>query len=76
MALKIKTFLLALLLLFLSFTSGFVEGFRENMHHSAGHLIYKEGMKMKSRKLFGHGYMLDYEDGGASGKHKKPGRSP
>ncbi|KAI9096788.1 hypothetical protein K1719_025967 [Acacia pycnantha] len=76
MALKIKTFLLGLLLLFLPFASGFVEGFRENMHPSAGHLIYKDGMKMKSRKLFGHGYMLDYEDGGSNGKHKKPSRGP
>ncbi|XP_028789848.1 uncharacterized protein LOC114761474 [Neltuma alba] len=76
MALKIKTFLLALLLLFLPFTSGFVEGFRENMHPSAGHLLYRDGMKMKSRKLFGHAYLLDYGEGGASGKHRKPGKSP
>ncbi|KAK4277583.1 hypothetical protein QN277_015560 [Acacia crassicarpa] len=76
MVLKIKTFLLGLLLLFLLFASGFVEGFMENMHRSAGHLIYKDGTKMKSRKLFGHEHLLDYEAGGSNGKHKKPSRSP
>ncbi|KAF7830736.1 putative transmembrane protein [Senna tora] len=77
MALKIKTFLVVLLLVFMPLTSsGLVEGFRENMHATTHHLVFKHGKKMSSRKLFNHEYMLDYDEGGASTKHKKPGKGP
>ncbi|KAI4307085.1 hypothetical protein L6164_030311 [Bauhinia variegata] len=70
--LKIRTFLLVLLLVFIPLSSGFVEGFRESMDPIPS-LLYKGGMRMQSRKLFSHDIVLDYDDAGANTKHKKPG---
>lgn len=34
-------------------------------------------MKVKSRKLFGHDFVLDYDEAGANPRHtKKPGKGP
>ncbi|BAT78857.1 hypothetical protein LR48_Vigan04g156700 [Vigna angularis] len=72
MALKITTFLLLLLLLLLPLSSGLAEGFRENMHPTRG-----LPLKVKSRKLFGHDFVLDYDEAGANPRHtKKPGKGP
>ncbi|KAF7816675.1 putative transmembrane protein [Senna tora] len=75
MALKIKNFLIVLLLVvFISSSSDLVEGFRESMHPSH-HLLHKDGRKMNWRKLLSHEYMLDYDEGGANPRHaKKPGK--
>ncbi|CAJ1974420.1 unnamed protein product [Sphenostylis stenocarpa] len=76
MALKIKTFLLLLLLLLIPLSSGLGEGFRENMHPTHA-LLLKDGMKVKSRKLFGHDFVLDYDEAGPNPRHsKKPGKGP
>ncbi|KAJ1388500.1 hypothetical protein SESBI_39076 [Sesbania bispinosa] len=76
MALKIKTFLIVLLLVLIPLSSGLDEGFRENMHPTH-HLLYKDGIKMNSRKLFAHDFVLDYDEAGPNPKHtKKPGKGP
>ncbi|QCE15563.1 hypothetical protein DEO72_LG11g2574 [Vigna unguiculata] len=75
MALKINTFLLLLLLLLLPFSSsGLAQGFRENMHPTHHHGLT---LQVKSRKLFGHDFVLDYDEAGANPRHtKKPGKGP
>ncbi|XP_004502680.1 uncharacterized protein [Cicer arietinum] len=73
---KIKTFLLVILLVFIPFplSSGLGEGFRENIHPTH-HFLYKDGIKMNSRKLFSHDFVLDYDEAGPNPKHsKKPGK--
>ncbi|XP_061375699.1 uncharacterized protein LOC133317821 isoform X2 [Gastrolobium bilobum] len=76
MALKIKTFLIVLLLVLIPLSSGLAEGFRENMHPTH-HSLYKDGIKINSRKLFAHDFVLDYDEAGANPKHsKKPGKGP
>ncbi|XP_020222058.1 uncharacterized protein LOC109804637 [Cajanus cajan] len=76
MALKINTILLLLLLILIPISSGLAEGFRENMHPTRG-LLYKGGIKVKSRKLFGHDFVLDYDEAGPNPRHtKKPGKGP
>ncbi|KAL1344252.1 hypothetical protein AAHE18_08G033600 [Arachis hypogaea] len=80
---NLKPFLLLLLFLSIPFSSeifllsGLVEGFRDNMYPTH-HVLYKDGgMKMKSRKLFSHEFVLDYDEAGANPKHtKKPGKGP
>ncbi|ESW08496.1 hypothetical protein PHAVU_009G050700 [Phaseolus vulgaris] len=78
MALKINTssFLLILLLLLVPLSSGLADGFRESMHPTHG-LPSEDGMKVKSRKLFGHDFVLDYDEAGPNPRHaKKPGKGP
>ncbi|KAK4273873.1 hypothetical protein QN277_017184 [Acacia crassicarpa] len=73
---KTKTFLIVLVLvfIFISPSSGLVEGFRECRYHPCN-LLYKDGMKMNSRKLLSHGFELDYDDAGPNPRHtKKPGK--
>jgi len=37
----------------------------------------KDGMKVKWRKLFGHDFVLDYDEAGPNPRHtKKPGKGP
>ncbi|KAL1309644.1 hypothetical protein HN51_052342 [Arachis hypogaea] len=74
---NLKPFLLLLLFLSIPFSSGLVEGFRDNMYPTH-HVLYKDGgMKMKLRKLFSHEFVLDYDEAGANPKHtKKPGKGP
>ncbi|XP_028790710.1 uncharacterized protein LOC114746646 [Neltuma alba] len=76
MALKTKTSLIVLLLvfIFISPSSGLVEGFRESQYRPRD-LLYKDGMKMNSRKLLTHGFELDYDDAGPNQRHtRKPGK--
>ncbi|GLT69501.1 hypothetical protein SLA2020_416490 [Shorea laevis] len=73
MALNFKTLLLLLLILLIPL-SGKVEGFKDmtNPYHS----LYKDGNRMKLRKLLEFDSLLDYDDAGANSKHdprKKPG---
>ncbi|XP_057452465.1 uncharacterized protein LOC130744294 isoform X1 [Lotus japonicus] len=82
MALKNKTFLLVLLLVLIPLSSehffllGLAEGFRERVDH-VHHSLYKGGMKMNSRKLFAHNFVLDYDEAGPNPKHtKRPGKGP
>uniref|UniRef100_A0A0R0KBS2 Transmembrane protein n=3 Tax=Glycine subgen. Soja TaxID=1462606 RepID=A0A0R0KBS2_SOYBN len=76
MALKINTFLLVLLLILIPLSSGLAEGFGENMHPTHG-LLYKDGIKMNSRKLLVHDFVLDYDEAGPNPRHtKKPGKGP
>ncbi|KAK7317110.1 hypothetical protein RJT34_01073 [Clitoria ternatea] len=77
MALKmIKTFLVLLLIL-IPLSSGLADGFRETMYPT-DNLLYKDGvMKVKSRKLFTHDFVLDYDEAGPNPRHtKKPGKGP
>ncbi|KEH35466.1 hypothetical protein MtrunA17_Chr3g0127111 [Medicago truncatula] len=74
---KIKTFLLVILLVFIHFplSSGLAEGFRENMHPTTNNFLYKDDIKMNSRKLLSHAFVLDYDEAGPNPKHsKKPGK--
>ncbi|KAK7350975.1 hypothetical protein VNO77_10075 [Canavalia gladiata] len=76
MALKIKNFFLIVLLILIPLSSGLAEGFRENMLPTH-HLLYKDGIKMSSRKLFSHDFVLDYDEAGPNPRHtKKPGKGP
>ncbi|CAL0327493.1 unnamed protein product [Lupinus luteus] len=78
MASKIKIFLLVLLLVLIPSSSGLAEGCKENMDPSpTHHLLYKDGIKMNSRKLLNHEFVLDYDEAGPNPKHtKKPGKGP
>ncbi|KAL2339594.1 hypothetical protein Fmac_007534 [Flemingia macrophylla] len=78
MALKINTFLLVLLLILVPLSLGLAEGFRENMHPTTHHgLLYKGDIKVNSRKLFSHNFVLDYDEAGPNPRHtKKPGKGP
>ncbi|KAK7410730.1 hypothetical protein VNO78_01754 [Psophocarpus tetragonolobus] len=76
MATHIKTLLLLLLFTLIPLSSGLVKGFRENMLPSHS-LLYKDGMKVKWRKLFVHDFVLDYDEAGPNPRHtKKPGKGP
>ncbi|GMY07558.1 protein PSY [Fagus crenata] len=71
--LKIKTFLLLLLVLLIPL-SGMVEGFKDGMNPN--HSLYKDGIRVYLRKLPEVASLLDYDDAGANTKHdprKKPG---
>ncbi|KAI9097998.1 hypothetical protein K1719_025769 [Acacia pycnantha] len=76
MAPKTKTFLIVLFLvfIFISPSSGLVEGFRESQYRPCN-LLDEDGMKMNSRKLLSHGFELDYDDAGPNPRHsRKPGK--
>ncbi|XP_059434793.1 uncharacterized protein LOC132167785 [Corylus avellana] len=73
MALRIKTVILLLLILLIPL-SGIVEGFKDGTipYHS----LYKDGSRMKLRKLLELDSLLDYDDAGANPRHdprRKPG---
>ncbi|KAG5019226.1 hypothetical protein AAZX31_06G125200 [Glycine max] len=76
MALKMNTFLLFLLLILIPLSSCLAEGFRANKHPTHG-LLYKDGIKVNSRKLLVHDFVLDYDEAGPNPRHtKKPGKGP